>query len=528
MRKAKPPSHIADARQKTSLPANKGVKPAPEEKELANGVGIESSSAGISAERLATFPHFNPNPILEMDASGKITYFNDATTEFLKRAGGTSSPDSFLPPDAEEILQALKSGKKLLFRREIRIHNSVFEESIYTAPALEGARIYVTDITELVRAQDEAQEVKRNLERLVLEKTAELAAANRTLEAERQRLYEILDSLPGFVCLLEPDGTLKYTNRTFRHSFGKVDGRICYEALFGYAKPCDDCQTLRVFETKTPVEWRWTAPAGKVYEVRDFPFNEANGSPRVLELGIDITERERMVRDLQESERQLRHMSFQLLTVQEEERRRISKELHDELGQALTIMKMRLGLASKDLKPDQENLKQEYTSVLQYIDQVIAKIRGLSLDLSPSVLEALGLWTALRRLTDQFAEHTGINVALRISKNINKLFPKDTEIVLFRIFQEALTNVDRHAQAKNVTLSMQIQDGRVVFLILDDGVGFDPTKLRPIEHQGKGIGLAIMKERAGMLGGSFDLYSEVGKGTRISISIPLRDSGDES
>ncbi|MBP1610721.1 MAG: sensor signal transduction histidine kinase [Acidobacteria bacterium] len=359
----------------------------------------------------------------------------------------------------------------------------------------------------------------------VSEKISALAAENRRLVAERQRLYEILDGLPAFVCMLTSDGTLRYINRSFRDLFGKLDGRICYESLLGYIKPCEDCQTLRVFDTKTPAIYHWTALNGRVYEVYDSPFNKKNSPPQVLKMGIDITERERIEGELRGSERKLRQVSLQLLTVQEEERRRISMELHEELGQALTIMKMKVGLINKGLRADQENLKEECANALRYADQVLTDVRRLSLNLRPSGLEALGLWTTLRRLAEAFSEQTGFKVELLLSKNINELFPKDTQITLFRIFQEALTNIGRHAQAQNVTLSMQIKGRLVHFMIRDDGVGFDPEQLQRTNTQGRGIGLAIMKERAGMLGGSFKLHSEAGKGTCITISIPSRDSG---
>jgi len=227
---------------------------------------------------------------------------------------------------------------------------------------------------------------------------------------------------------------------------------------------------------------------------------------------------------LRESEEKLRFLSSQLLTAQEEERRRISRELHDELGQALAILKLKMRSVKRDLRADQTAVKDECEQSLQYIDQVIDNVRRLSRNLSPSILEDLGLSAGLKRLVNDFTDCYQVEASLAIGE-IDRLFSQKTQIMLYRILQEALTNVGKHAQASQISLGTRMEDGTVTFYVEDDGKGFDVK--RTMNSPQKGLGLATMHERVRILGRSLELLSEVGKGTRISFSIPAETKRSE-
>jgi signal transduction histidine kinase len=237
-----------------------------------------------------------------------------------------------------------------------------------------------------------------------------------------------------------------------------------------------------------------------------------------------ITDRKQAEEALKESERQLRSLSFQLLTAQETERKRISRELHDELGQALTVMKLRMNFVEKNLLKHQSKLKQECDYGIQYIDQVIENVRRLSRDLSPTILEDFGLSAAVRWLINNFAKSYNIRVALDMI-DVDSLLPRDSHVVVYRTIQEALTNIGKHSQAENVSIGIHADNGAVSFSMEDDGIGFDEKRSSRKGPGEIGLGLATMKGRARMLGGVLDIWTQEGKGTRITLSIPIKREG---
>ena len=234
----------------------------------------------------------------------------------------------------------------------------------------------------------------------------------------------------------------------------------------------------------------------------------------------DITEHKSADNALRKSEKQLQYLSSRLLTAQETERRRIARELHDELGGALAVLKLKTRFIEKNLQPDQTAISEECRQNLAYIDQIIDDVHRLSRDLSPSILEDIGLTPALRWLIDNFVKHYGIRAAIDI-ENVDHLLPRNDQIMIYRTFQEALTNIGKHAQAGSVKVAVMINEDRIYFRVEDDGRGFDVAELSLKTVSEKGLGLTAMNERARMLGGSLDLRSEPGKGTRIVLSIPI-------
>ncbi len=236
-------------------------------------------------------------------------------------------------------------------------------------------------------------------------------------------------------------------------------------------------------------------------------------------LEVELGERRRVEEELRQLAKQLRHLSSRLLTAQESERNRISRELHDELGQALATLKLRIGLIGKGLGEGQKGLREECGELARYADQVIEEVRRLSRDLSPIVLEYMGLSAAIRRMMLDFRQLHGIPVAVDFVE-VDHLLGKDAQIVVYRILQEALNNIRKHAQATRVSACMKRDHGHVCFVVEDDGKGFDAAKMLN-DNGGGGLGLAIMRERVSMLGGALDLRSEEGKGTRISFTVPV-------
>jgi signal transduction histidine kinase len=238
----------------------------------------------------------------------------------------------------------------------------------------------------------------------------------------------------------------------------------------------------------------------------------------------EIEERKKIEETLRESEKQLRYLSSRLLTAQETERRRISRELHDELGGALAVLKLRLSSTGKNLGKNQSVLREELEKNLKYIDEIIESVDRLSRDLSPAIVQDLGLTAGLRWLIDNFTKNYGTQVTSAIV-DIDHLFSHEPQIRIYRILQEALTNIGKHAQAKKVSVVIKKEGDGISFTLEDDGRGFDVEQVVTGDAAERGLGLASMDERVRMLGGLLDLRSQEGKGTRISFNIRTERGG---
>jgi PAS domain S-box-containing protein len=245
---------------------------------------------------------------------------------------------------------------------------------------------------------------------------------------------------------------------------------------------------------------------------------EVEGEKLFQEIIRDITERKRTEEVLKESEKNLRHLASQLLRAQEDERKRLSRELHDELGHALLALKLQIESVEEQLLPQQVALKSEMSRILGSVGSTIEEVRRLYLDLSPGDLEDLGLTTALRSLVDDFADlQKQIRWTTRLDY-LDGLFALPAQTAIYRVVQEALTNIGKHAKPKNVFLEIKREKQGVSFTIEDDGIGFQRHK---VVTEKKTLGLLAMEERVKILGGSFELWSQENQGTRISFNIPI-------
>ncbi|MFL6390290.1 MAG: ATP-binding protein [Terriglobales bacterium] len=230
-------------------------------------------------------------------------------------------------------------------------------------------------------------------------------------------------------------------------------------------------------------------------------------------------ERARMTDALREREQRIAELSGHLLRVQEEERKRISRELHDETGQALMVIRLYLGMM--ETGSTGKNVRGKIRETVEVVDRTIEGIRRIIGKLSPLVLQELGLVAAIRKEVKDFARNTGVKARVLIADDVGRL-ASGTEQAIYRVVQEALHNVAKHAQAKNVTVQVERADQLVQVVVEDDGVGIQSRSSNSRDHS---FGLAGIKERIAMLGGTSRVISTKGEGTRIEISVP---AGDET
>lgn len=232
----------------------------------------------------------------------------------------------------------------------------------------------------------------------------------------------------------------------------------------------------------------------------------------------DITDRKRSETALLDSRAQLRQLSAYLQTVREAERTRLSRELHDELGQWLGGL--RLGLSYLETRPDASPADQAaHLQMLKgLVDETIDAVHRIAADLRPAVLDELGLQPALEWLTESFSQRHGLPCDLVMTDTVTAGLDSECSTAIFRIVQESLTNASRHGQPTRVQVSLALRDGNCHVSIVDDGRGMDASRA----GHGQRLGLMGMRERALMLGGAFDIESAPGQGTRVSVRIPTR------
>jgi PAS domain S-box-containing protein len=231
-------------------------------------------------------------------------------------------------------------------------------------------------------------------------------------------------------------------------------------------------------------------------------------------IASDLSETKRSEQELRASSEQLRNLTAHLQSVREEERARISREVHDELGQALTAVKMDLAWLAGRLPQRDGPMLKRIRSTQQLADSIIQSIRRISTELRPAVLD-LGLAAAVEWQVQEFEARSGIRCKVRLLTR--QVVASNASTAMFRIFQETLTNVARHAKATRAEVVLQKQRDRLVLLIHDNGRGFDQAD----PSLSKSLGLLGMRERAAILGGRVSISSAPGKGTTVTASIPL-------
>ena len=239
----------------------------------------------------------------------------------------------------------------------------------------------------------------------------------------------------------------------------------------------------------------------------------SNGRKKIIGAVRDITNRMR-------AEEAIRELSFSLWNAQEMERKRIASELHDDFGQTLAFLKIKIKNIQNKLPSHQDELKEEFDNTLKYADQLIEKVRTLSHGLTPLILNHLGLTASLQSLIEELSQYAYMNIQKDIA-NIDKMFSPLGEIAIYRIFQEIFTNIEKHANADYVKIEIKKQNSSVYFQIEDNGKGFDLEKIELNYLNEKRIGLASLKERVRMLGGRFKIQSHLNEGTKINFTIPF-------
>ncbi len=423
--------------------------------------------------------------------------------------------DVLLPEDREKFREAFLLG--------LRGSKSYIRE--YRVRKKSGDNIWIQDRGQIICDPDgQVQYISG-----VFFDITERQKVEGALRESENRFASFMRYLPGIAFMQDVKGRYLYVNEAWsrlrQRQIQAGTGKVSQEGEAAEKVPQLSEADLRVIARGEPVQNIQEisqADGVHIWLVNKFPILDKDGQPILIgAVGIDITRRRRAEEALWESEQRLRFLTSQLLTAQERERKRISMELHDELGQSLAVLKLQIRAIDRGLDEDQQDLKVECRELLEYLDGVIDNVRRLSRDLSPVVLEDLGLQSALKYLIDGVSKHYTVTHSFEV-KDLDQLFPFDAQIIIYRIFQECLTNISKHAGATEVSIAVRKQDDDLVCIALEDnGAGFDPAEVSDRRVAGRGLGLAALNERARMLGGTLEIWSQPGAGTKVTCVIPV-------
>jgi len=355
-----------------------------------------------------------------------------------------------------------------------------------------------------------------------------VAARRRAEEAAmlaNAELSQIFDTSADGMRVIDKEFTVLRANDTFSKLSGlskeEIVGKKCYEVFSGPLCNTNGCPLTRILSNGDRIE----CDSEKVRKdgvkvpciVTASPFRESDGEIiGIVEDFKDISDRKKFEEEVLQSRERLRDLAAHLQVVREEERRRIAREIHDELGQALTALKMDIYWLSHQLPKEKQLLLDKAKAMSTLIDRTVKSVKRISSDLRPGLLDDLGLSAAIEWQAEEFTNRTGIQCEIFADPE-DIVLDEQRSIAIFRIFQETLTNVARHANATNVLATLKKEDGRVAMRVCDNGKGIDKKHI----SDPKSYGLIGMYERVHSLGGNLIINGIRRKGTTIEVSIPI-------
>jgi PAS domain S-box-containing protein len=419
--------------------------------------------------------------------------------------------------------------------------------SVPVIPELLRAKVSV--FSELHRKTRQLQTLNRELERRVEERTEELEKRSQTLQQlnrelarKNQELDAIIHTAPDIIFSRQADGSRDYISDRFYDYTGADSGSANGFGWLDYVHPDDKehamAHWLRCVESGANYESEYRIRsrdgAHRWFRARALPIRDLKGEivkwygtcsdihdSKMLEQSIrdSAAELEKMVDD---RTAELRRLSVRLLSMQDEERRRIARDLHDGLGQELAVAKMVLG---KSLGPNSIPAEKQVASeASEIIDRAIQQVRSMSHLLHPPLLDEVGLLSALSWYMEGLTKRSGIETSFEVQPDFPRLAP-ELETAIFRIVQEALTNVFKHSEARKVWINLSRRDSQMIVSVRDDGKGIK-KRTADLQPDSIGIGLGGMRQRAKEFGGELRL-SNAQPGTLVELVIPAGRSVSE-
>ena len=433
--------------------------------------------------------------------------------------------------------------------------NTLMEVHDFPFTDLDGSSLILEmglDITDRRRTETELTRHREHLEELVAERTLQVESANARLEAEicelekakqelsesRAKFQAALFSMKDSVIITDTEGRFVEFNDAYvvLYRFKNREECVCSFSEFsnvfdvftidGEPLTRDMFPTWRALrgETGTNVEYRYLRKDTGESWIGSLSFGPVRAEDGTITGAVitarDVTDRKRAEEAVRESEKialqreQFQALAERLRRAREEERTRVARDLHDQIGQILTAIKLDLTWMSRHLPKGKDELRERIDGTIGLINDGVRSVRKICSGLRPGVLDDLGLPAAIEWQANEFAARTGIECVVSVPAG-DLALEGDQATEFFRIFQECLTNVIRHAEARSVAVTLREEHGDLVLVVTDDGKGFEESQVS------ESLGFLGMKERAQVCGGSLDIASSLGIGTTVALRVPL-------
>lgn len=369
------------------------------------------------------------------------------------------------------------------------------------------------------------EELKQRIKELD-EEVAERKRSEAALRESEEKWGSLVDNAPNVIMIVDREGIIQYINQTVS---GIEKGEAIGSSHYSFAAPeyhkVMKESVEQVFETGrvTRYEIAGVGPDGGMswYATQLGPIKRKGKVVAVTVMPTDITKRKRVEQSLRNSEEELRRISSRLMTAQEDERKRICRDLHDSIGQSLAAVKF--GVENVLAKTEQQGNR----AIVELLEKLILLIqhaseeaRRIQTNLRPSLLDDLGITATISWFCRDFERlYSGIHIEKQINIEEGEV-PEPFKVDMFRILQEALNNVAKHSKADLVRLALRRTHGQIDLVIEDNGQGFDPEYVWSVKKADAGVGLTSMKERAELSGGALSVESHKGRGTTVQASWP--------
>ena len=493
-----------------------------------------------------------------LDADGRFTFVNKAIE---RRSGipfdkfvGLHYLDVVSPKDHKRVrtnFQKTMKGENVQpYELEYITSNGtplcveINTQPIYEKGQIVGLQGISRDMTERKRVESTLRQAHKELEDRVKERTAELERINKQLKLElnrrmlaeeglqksEEKYRELAELLPEIIFETDTEGNITYTNRIGFKKFGYSQKEF-YEGLspFIVVAPEDrerlKKNTARLMNGKKLGPGEYTA---QKKNGRKFPViihgsvipDKNNNAVGLRGVMVDITHHKRAEKQVLTCQQKLRSLASELSFAEERIRRQTAVALHDTIGQTMAFAKMKLGALRKSTLD--ASLLESFDEIIELLSTTITDTRNLISELSPTVLYELGFVAAIEWLCQEMKQKHGLKVDFQ-DDNKTKSMDSDIRVFLYQAVRELLINVAKHARSQEANVSISRDDNKIQIEVSDDGIGFDHSEISLRDDTREGFGLFSIRERLEPIGGRLMIQSETGNGTKVIVTVPLKN-----